>query len=91
MPLLHGRYSGNMRSEYGPEKFLLASKKPHILNLVKRVDHLSEEQIKSLPEKPDIIKGLLNIKKTQNDTEALKRAEAIADMMMAANVKRNIG
>lgn len=80
-----------MRSQYGPETLLLASKKPHIKNLLTQLPNLTEEQIKSLKEKPDIIKGLLNIKKTQNNADALKRAELIADMMIAARIKRNIG
>lgn len=80
-----------MRSQYGPEKILLASKKPHIQNLIKQVINLTEDQIKELPEKPDIIKGLLNIKKLQTNAEALQRAEKIADMMIAAQEKRNIG
>ena len=80
-----------MRSQYGPERFLLASKKPHIQQLVKNVENLSEEEIQQLQEKSDIIKGLLAIKKTQIDTDALTRAEKIADMMIAASTKRNIG
>lgn len=80
-----------MRSQYGPERFLLASKKLHIQQLVKNVETLSEEEIQQLQEKPDIIKGLLAIKKTQIDTDALTRAEKIADMMIAASTKRNIG
>lgn len=80
-----------MRSQYGPETLLLASKKPHIKNLLAQLPNLTEDQVKSLPEKPDVIKGLLNIKKTQDNGQALKRAELIADMMMAATTKRNIG
>jgi REP element-mobilizing transposase RayT len=90
-PLL-GKFNGDkMRSQYGPEKILLASKKPHIQKLIKQVCDLTEEQIKQLSEKPDVIKGLLNIKKTQTNAEALIRAEKIADIMIAAQTKRNIG
>jgi hypothetical protein len=73
---------------HGPEAYLLKSKKPHIQDLVKRAETMSEDDIKGLSEKPDVIKGLLNIKKKSSNTDALKRAEMIADMMMAAQLTR---
>lgn len=78
-----------MRSQFGPERLLLASKKPHIKELVARAPNMSEDDIRALPEKPDVVKGLLNIKKFKDQADALSRAELIADMMMAAN-KNNI-
>lgn len=78
-----------MRSQFGPERLLLASKKPHIQELVSRVKTMSEDEIKSLQEKPDTIKGLLNIKKMHSQADSLKRAKAIADLMIAAS-KKNI-
>jgi hypothetical protein len=74
-----------MRSSYGPEKLLLASKKPHIIELVARAKTMTADEIKALPEKPDIIKGLLNINKNVDNAAAQQRAEAIADAMMAAS------
>lgn len=43
------------------------------------------EQIKALPEKPDVIKGLLNIHKQADQTRAAYIAEMLADMMQAAS------
>jgi REP element-mobilizing transposase RayT len=77
-----------MRSEFGPERFLLASKKPHIKNLISSLSTMTEDEIKSLKEKPDVIKGLLNIKKSQDQSAALSRAEKIADAMIAAQLKQ---
>lgn len=79
-----------MRSAYGPEKLLLASKKPKIVDLVKRAALMTKEEISTLNEKPDIIKGLLNIKSSIEQEEALKRAEAIADAMIEATSRRRI-
>ena len=76
-----------MRSQFGPEKLLLASKKPYIQALIKRAASMTEEEIKNLPEKPDTIKGLLNIRREQQQGAALARAEAIADAMIAATQK----
>ena len=76
-----------MRSQFGPEKLLLASKKPYIQELVKRAQSMTEEEIKNLPEKPDTIKGLLNIRREKEQGAALARAEAIADAMIAATQK----
>jgi len=74
-----------MRSSYGPETLLLASKKPRIKELVSRVSDLTEDEIRQLAEKPDTIKGLLNIKKGYSNKESLARAELLADMMIKAS------
>lgn len=74
-----------MRSAvHGPEVYLLKSKKPHIQDLVNRAKTMTEEEIKSLPEKPDIIKGLLNLHKKENQDKSAAMAEILADMMQAA-------
>jgi hypothetical protein len=79
-----------MRSElHGPEKLLLASKKPRIQELIKLAETMTEEEIKNLPEKPDTIRGLLNIRREREQGAALLRAEAIADAMIAASQKTN--
>lgn len=73
-----------MRSTlHGPEAYLLKSKKPHILRLVELCKTLTPEQIQSLPEKPDVIKGLLNIHKQADQTRAQTVAERLADLMTA--------
>ena len=75
-----------MRSAlHGPEVFLLRSKKSHIQELVKKCYSMTEEEIKKLNEKPDIIKGLLILQKTQSNEDAWERANKIADMMILAN------
>lgn len=72
-----------MRSTlHGPEAFLLKSKKPHIQLLISKVDSLTEEQIKKLDQKPDIIKALLNIKRNREQQAAAARAELLADLMI---------
>ena len=72
-----------MRSTiHGPEAFLLKSKKPHIQALVANVESMTNEQIERLNEKPDIIKGLLNIKRIKEQESAAKRAEILADLMI---------
>jgi len=72
-----------MRSEiHGPERWLLASKKPHIIELLKRAEQMTTDEITALDEKPDVIKGLLNIKKGQQQKDSAQRAEQIADLMM---------
>lgn len=76
-----------MRSQFGPERFLLASKKPHIQELVKRSETMTEEEIQNLSEKPDIIRGLLNIHRAKEQADAAHRAVAIADAMIAASNK----
>ena len=47
---------------YGPGQLLLASKKPKIINLIRSIETMTIEEIKKLPEKPDIIRGLIEIK-----------------------------
>ena len=48
-----------MRSTlHGPEAFLLKSKKPHIQALVAAAATMTDDEIRALPEKPDVIKGL---------------------------------
>lgn len=76
-----------MRSMYGPEKLLMASKKPRLINLVSNVANMSDEEIQGLNEKPDVIKGLLAIKKSHMQEEAAKRAEIIANQMIAASLR----
>ena len=72
-----------MRSTlHGPEAFLLKSKKPHIKTLVARCTEMTVEAIEKLDEKPDIIRGLLNIKKKAAQAESAARAEQLADMMI---------
>ncbi len=70
---------------YGPEAYLLKSKKPHILALVERCKTMTEDEIQALPERPDVIKGLLNIRKGVDRERAASVAELLADMMMAAH------
>lgn len=78
-----------MRSAlHGPEVYLLKSKKPHIQELVVRVETMTEEEIRSLPEKPDVIKGLLNLRKQADQDRAAIMAEKLADMMQAAYNKQ---
>jgi hypothetical protein len=74
-----------MRSQFGPEQFLLASKKPHIIELVKNCVNMTETEIDALPEKPDVRRGLKNIKKNKDTHDATIRAEKIADAMMEYN------
>jgi hypothetical protein len=66
---------------YGPDTLLLASKKPHIIELVKMVDTLSIDEIKSLHEKSDTIKGLLYIKEFGKNGPKLTIPEKIANLM----------
>lgn len=79
-----------MRSTlHGPETFLLKSRKPHIVALVERCKTLSEEEIRALPEKPDIIKGLLGIRRLADQQRAASLAERLADMMVARHIENN--
>ncbi len=72
-----------MRSTlHGPEAFLLKSKKPHIQALVAACPNMTVEAIEKLNEKPDIIRGLLNIKKQTAQAESAARAELLADIMI---------
>lgn len=75
-----------MRSTlHGPEEYLLKSKKPHVIELVSKALNMSNDEINSLNEKPDVIKGLLRIKSLKELKNAERRAEAIADAMIAAH------
>ena len=73
-----------MRSSlYGPEEFLLKSKKPRIQALIADIANMSIKDIEMLDEKSDIRRGLLNIKKKQEQTLSAILAERIADLMIA--------
>lgn len=75
-----------MRSTlHGPGEFLLKSKKPRIQALVARCNEMSVQDIEKLDEKPDIIRGLLEIKKRKSQAESAKLAELLADMMTSKN------
>jgi len=77
-----------MRSTlHGPDTYLLKSKKPYIISLVEQAKSMTEDQIKLLNERPDVIKGLLLIRQKEMQADALIRANTIADMMIAATKK----
>ena len=67
---------------YGPEQYLIKSKKPHIQALVAAAANMTTEDIEKLDEKTDIIRGLLAIKKKSVQAESAARAEQLADMMI---------
>lgn len=71
-----------MRSMYGPDQLLLVSKKPRIIALVESSKSMSVDEIKSLDEKPDVIRGLLLIKDlgTSKGTAAEKVAEKMIEL-----------
>jgi hypothetical protein len=69
-----------VRSMYGPDQLLLASKKPRIKELVAKIPYLTVEEIKNLPEKSDIIRGLLLIKDFGIDKATVH--QQIADKMI---------
>jgi len=73
-----------MRSMYGPEALLKSSKKPRIQKLVSDCLTMTDEQIDLLDEKPDVKRGLRNIRKEHEGIGSAARAELIADMMTAA-------
>lgn len=74
-----------MRSTiHGPGIYLLKSKKPHIIDLVARAGTMTDDEIRALPEKPDVIKGLLDIRKMADQSRAASVAERLADMMISA-------
>lgn len=75
-----------MRSIYGPGRLLLASKKPKIQNLIKQIDSMSLDDIRALPEKPDTIRGLLEIKELGKNKKT--NAELIADKMQSLHVSQ---
>lgn len=69
-----------MRSSYyGPDQLLLASKKPHIQQLVKQCVHMTDEEIVDLPEREDVRRGLLIIKHL--GSSKLPIVDKIADAM----------
>lgn len=73
-----------MRSTlHGPGEFLLKSKKPRIQALIARCYEMSAEDIEMLDEKPDVKRGLLELRDRKNKAEAASRAEMLADMMIA--------
>jgi len=73
-----------MRSNiHGPGEFLLKSKKPRIQALIARCQEMSVQDIEKLDEKPDVKKGLLEIKDLKNKPESASRAALLADMMIA--------
>jgi len=74
-----------VRSIYGPETLLLASKKPRIRDLVAKSREMTEEQIRALPEKPDIIRGLLVINNLSENQKRAAAAERLANMMSSDN------
>lgn len=76
---------------YGPDALLLASKKPRIVDLVKRAKTMTEDEIKNLPEKPDVIRGLLLIKQFGDQEEKAVLAEKIAGAMQRNHVDQPKG
>lgn len=73
-----------MRSTlYGPERYLIKSKKPHIQALVAAAANMTVEDIEKLDEKPDIIIGLKNIKTQGEQAASASRAEQLAAIMIA--------
>lgn len=71
-----------MRSQWGPERLLLASKKPHIQQLVAQCESWTLEDVDALSVKPDIKKGLRALVQTRLHGDAWQRAERLADLMM---------
>lgn len=71
-----------MRSQWGPERLLLASKKPRIQQLVAQCDSWTLQDVEALNEKPDIKKGLRALVQQRLHGEAAARAEKLADLMM---------
>jgi hypothetical protein len=69
---------------YGPGQLLLASKKPKIIKLIKSIETLTIDEIKRLPEKPDVIRGLIEIKEFGNYGKGTL-AELIADKMQTVH------
>ena len=75
---------------YGPDTLLLASKKPRIQELVAKSKTMTEAEIKSLSEKPDVIRGLLLINLFGDDQQKATVHEKIAELM-AKNSKASAG
>jgi hypothetical protein len=76
---------------YGPETLLLASKKPRIKELVERSRTMTADEIKMLPEKPDIIRGLLLINQFSDQQQKATLAEKIAGAMQKNHVDQTKG
>lgn len=73
-----------MRSNiHGPGEFLLKSKKPRIQALIANCSKMTKQDIEKLDEKPDIIRGLLEIRNRAEQAESASRAEILADIMIA--------
>jgi hypothetical protein len=71
---------------YGPEALLLASKKPRIRDLVSRSREMTEDEIRALPEKPDVIRGLLMINNLSENQKHAAVAERLANAMSSDNI-----
>ena len=69
---------------YAPDALLLASKKPRIIELVSKVDVMSINEITSLNEKQDVIRGLLIIKEFGKTKDRL--SDKIANAMEKSNI-----
>lgn len=80
-----------MRSMYGPDVLLLTSKKPRIKELIERSKSMTEDEIKALPEKPDIIRGLLLIKHLGDQQQKQLLADKIANAMQKEHVSQPQG
>jgi len=80
-----------MRSMYSPDTLLLASKKPRIKELVAKSVYMTEDEIKLLNEKPDVIRGLLLINQFGAEQKKATIAEKIADKMEAVSKTTNSG
>ena len=80
-----------MRSMYGPDTLLLASKKPRIKELVAKSASMSEEEIMALDEKPDVIRGLLLINQFGHEQKKSTIAEKIADKMVQSSIPTSGG
>lgn len=71
---------------YGPDTILLASKKPRVIDLINRSRGMTEKEIKSLQEKPDVIRGLLLINQFGDQHAKSTMAEKIATAMQSTHV-----
>lgn len=76
---------------YGPDQLLLASKKPRIQDLIRKSKSMNEDEIRSLPEKPDVIRGLLLINLFGENQKKATLAEKVADLMQCHHVDQPNG
>jgi hypothetical protein len=76
---------------YGPDQLLLASKKPRIQELIRRSRSMSEDDIRALHEKPDVIRGLLLINLFGEEQKKATLAEKVADLMQRDHVDQPNG